>query len=484
MTSLVDLTFGGWEIIIGSATLDVDMGKNAIVAVDPFLPTPCKAMQQGFVGRSPAIGYAAAMVDDRKGGKMRREHDLYPMLGVEEAIDRFLSHFRPLDMERVPILEALGRVLAEDVAAEMDIPPLSNSAMDGYAVRCEDTEDARPEAPRRLRVVADLAAGYVLDQPIQPGTAVRIMTGAPVPPGTGAVVPFEEVETDGEDILVFKAYPPNKNVRAAGEDVRAGQVVLTKGAVLRPQEIGMLAALGYTDIAVHRRPRVAILSTGDEVIDVTDPWQPGKIRDANSYSNAAQVLKYGGIPIRLGIARDTIDDLTAKIRSGLEQGVDLFLTSGGVSVGDFDVVKKVLATEGEITFWRVRMKPGKPLAFGTIHGVPLLGLPGNPVSAMVSFELFARPAILTMLGRTRLDKPTVDAILVDEISRKDGRRHYVRVTLEERDGTRYARLTGDQGSGILLSMVKADGLAIIPEDADHLPAGSSVRVLLFDNPER
>jgi molybdopterin molybdotransferase len=310
------------------------------------------------------------------------------------------------------------------------------------------------------------------------------MTGAPIPPGAEAVVPFEEVERDGDFVLVFQRYPHGKNIRAAGEDVRAGQVILARGAVLRPQEIGMLAALGNTHVAVHRRPRVAILSTGDEVIDAADPWQPGKIRDANGYANAAQVLKYGGIPVRLGIARDTVNDLTAKIRAGLDQGADLFLTSGGVSVGNFDVVKTVLAAEGDIAFWRVRMKPGKPLAFGTIQGVPLLGLPGNPVSAMVSFELFARSAILTMLGKTKLAKPTTDAILVDEIRRKDDRRHYLRVTLEERDGVTYARLTGDQGSGILLSMIKADGLAIIPEDVDHLPAGSPVKVMMLDWPER
>lgn len=280
--------------------------------------------------------------------------------------------------------------------------------------------------------------------------------------------------------LVFKRYPHGKNIRAAGEDVRAGEVVLAQGTVLQPAAIGMLAALGRTHVTVHRRPRVAILSTGDEVIDAADPWQPGKIYDANGYSNAAQVLRYGGIPVRLGIARDMVDDLTAKIRAGLEQGADLFLTSGGVSVGDFDVVKTVLAAEGEIAFWRVRMKPGKPLAFGTIRSVPLLGLPGNPVSAMVSFELFARPAILTMLGKTRLARPTIDAILVDEIKRKDNRRHYVRVILEERDGQILARLTGDQGSGILLSMVRADGLAIIPEDEDHLPAMTAVKVMLLD----
>ena len=410
--------------------------------------------------------------------------ETYPMLAVEEAVARFLERFHPLAPECVPVLEALGRVLAEDVVAEMDIPPLANSAMDGYAVRCADTSDAQPETPRRLRVVADLAAGYVLDQPLQPVTAVRIMTGAPTPPGAQAVVPFEETQREGDDVLVFRRYPHYMNIRPAGEDVRAGQVVLARGTVIQPPAIGMLAALGRTQVAVHRRPRVALLSTGDEVIEPDAPWQPGQIRDANSYSNAAQVIRCGGIPIRLGIARDTVNELTARIRAGLDQKVDLFLTSGGVSVGDFDVVKSVLAAEGEMAFWRVRMKPGKPLACGTIQGTPLLGLPGNPVSAMVSFELFARPAILTMLGKTNFARPVIDAVLVDKIHRKDDRRHYLRVTLEQGHDAIYAHLTGDQGSGILLSLVKADGLAIIPEDVDHLPAGSPIKVMILDWMER
>ncbi len=410
-------------------------------------------------------------------------NEVYPMLSVEEARRRILEHFQPLEPERIPIMEALDRVLAEDVVAEMDIPPLPNTAMDGYAMRVADVAEASPEKPARLKVVADLAAGYVLEEPIQPGTAVRIMTGAPIPPGAEAVVPFENVEVDGDEVLVFKPYATWKNIRHAGEDVKAGQVVLPKGKTLRPQEIGMLAALGRPTALVHRRPRVAVLSTGDEVIDITDPWQPGKIRDANGYTVSALIRKYGGVPIRMGIAPDTIEALTDKIREALDAGADFILTSGGVSMGDFDVVKKVLAKEGEMHFWRARMKPGKPMAFGEIQGVPLLGLPGNPVSSTISFELFARPAILTMLGKKKLEKPLIDAILVDAVKRKDNRRHYLRVWLEEKDGQTYAHLTGDQGSGILLSMVQADGLAIISEDLNSTPPNFPVKVMILDWPE-
>ena len=404
----------------------------------------------------------------------------YPMLSVEAALARFLEYFHPLEPERVPIPNALNRVLAEDIVAAYDIPPHANSAMDGYAVRVEDTAGAREDAPRKLRVAGQLAAGYTRDAPFEPETAIRIMTGAPIPPGVNAVIPFEETTRDGDGILVTRRYPHDANIRAAGEDVHAGETVLTRGAVLRPQEIGMLAAMGQTSVAVVRRPRVAVLSTGDEVVDVSEPLAPGKIRDANGYSVAAAVVKYGGVPLRLGIARDRVEELTAKIREGLAQRADLFVTSGGVSVGDFDVVRQVLAAEGEIAFWRVRMKPGKPLAFGTIQGVPLLGLPGNPVSALMSFELFGRAALLKMQGKTRLTKPTIEATLVDEIKRKDNRRHYVRVRLETRGGETFAHLTGDQGSGILLSMVRADGIAIIPEDWTHADAGTRVRVMMLD----
>jgi molybdopterin molybdotransferase len=405
---------------------------------------------------------------------------LYPMLSVEKALEGVLSYFHTLEAEQVPIVEALGRVLAEDVHSDLDIPPHSNSAMDGYAVLAADTVGAGTESPRRLRVIGDLAAGYVTETQVTPGTVIRIMTGAPVPPGADAVVRFEDTEKEGEWVDILAEVPVGKNVRLAGEDVRKGALVLRRGSRIRPQEVGMLAALGRKQVLVTRRPRVAILATGDEVVEIDAPLAPGKIRNSNSYSNAAQVIRCGGVPVLLGIARDQVEDLTQKIQAGLAQKVDLFLTSGGVSVGDFDVVKEVLAAEGDMTFWRVRMKPGKPFAFGQIGGVPLLGLPGNPVSAMVSFELFARPAIFKMLGLEEWRRPTVEATLMNEVKRKDERRHYWRVRVQPEGGEYRAYLTGEQGSGILSSMVQANGLAVIPEEWSDVPAGSRVKVMMLD----
>ena len=408
------------------------------------------------------------------------KHIAEPMLSVEEALERVLGEFHPLEPEQVPIIETLGRVLAEDVVADADIPPHANSSMDGYAVLVADTAAASRQAPSRLCVVGELAAGYVAHAEVVPGTAIRIMTGAPIPSGADAVVRVEDTEAAGEWVEILAEVPEGQYVRPAGEDVRQGELALPQGTFVRPSEVGMLATLGHSHVQVVRRPRVAILATGDEVVAVEEPLAPGKIRNANSYSNAAQVAKYGGIPVMLGIARDRVEELTAKISAGLAQGVDLFLTSGGVSVGDFDLVKDVLAAEGELEFWRVRMKPGKPLAFGRIGGVPVLGLPGNPVSVMVSFEMFVRPAILKMLGMTGWERRTVEATLMDAVRRKDDRRHYLRVRVEQHDGEVRAFLTGGQGSGILSSMVKANALAIIPEDWTHAPAGAQVRVIMLD----
>ena len=419
---------------------------------------------------------------------MRHGDKLYPILSVEDALEKILSVFHPLAEERVPVLKALGCVLAADVYAAGDIPPHANSAMDGYAVIAADTAGASPESAKTLTVIENLAAGYMAERIVTQGAAIRIMTGAPMPDGADAVIPFEDTEQTGDQVELFAEMAVSKNVRFAGEDVRAGTQVLAAGTRLRPQEIGMLAALGHAEVQVIRRPRVAILATGDELVDIDAPLTPGKIRNANGYSNAAQVTKCGGVPLMLGIAKDKVDDLTARIRSGIAQGADLLLTSGGVSVGDFDVVKQVLTAEGAMTFWRVRMKPGKPLAFGQLTAeidgklrtVPVLGMPGNPVSAMVSFELFVRPAILRMRGLKDLDRQLCDAILDDPVSRKDDRRHFLRVWIEARGSVLHASLTGEQGSGILNSMVQANGFAIIPEEWSSAPAGAHVKVMFFD----
>jgi molybdopterin molybdotransferase len=399
-----------------------------------------------------------------------------PVLSVEEAQAHVLSTVCTLDPESVPLLEAVGRVLAEIVAADRDIPPMTNAAMDGFAVRGEDmAADAV-----RLRVVDQVAAGHEPAAAVGPGEAVRIMTGAPVPEGADTVVRFERTRLDGDEVVILDTPSSGKNVRQAGEDVREGQVVLRRGKVLRPQEIGMLAALGHLEVAVIRRPRVAILGTGDEVVPPDQTPGPAQIRDANSYTVAAQVQRCGGVPLLLGVAHDQEELVRQGMREAVEREADFIITSGGVSVGDFDLVKQVMDAEGQMHFWSLNMKPGRPMAFGDIAGVPLLGLPGNPVAAMISTELYARPALLKMQGFQEWERPTVRARLTQPIGRKDGRRHYLRVYLEETDEGYEATLTGDQGSGILNSLVKADGLAIIPEDARHLPPGSEVKVILLE----
>jgi molybdopterin molybdotransferase len=380
-----------------------------------------------------------------------------------------------LEAESVPLLEALERVLAEVIVADRDIPPVTNAAMDGFAVRGEDMRGDAVE----LRVVGEVAAGHAADATVGRGEAVRIMTGAPVPAGADTVVRFERTRVEGERVLILEPPSRGKNVRQAGEDVRKGQVVLGPGKVLRPQEIGMLAALGHLDANVIRRPRVAILGTGDEVVPPDRTPGPSQIRDANSYTVAAQVQRYGGVPLLLGVAHDQEELVRRGMREALERGADFIITSGGVSVGDFDLVKQVMDAEGEMHFWSLNMKPGRPMAFGDVDGIPLLGLPGNPVAAMISTALYARPALRKMQGLQDQRLPTVWARLTQAIGRKDGRRHYLRVLLEETDEGYEATLTGGQGSGILNSLVAADGLAVIPEDARHLPAGSDVEVILL-----
>ena len=418
-------------------------------------------------------------------------HVAEDMLTVEAAFVRIMACFRPLEPEEKPLLDCLGQVLATDVTSPLDLPPLANSAMDGYAVRQEDIRGASAHHPRQLRVIGLVAAGQVSTQTVIPGTAIRIMTGAPIPPGADTVVPFEETDevqrrTSGQpldQIAVRSDLPAGCNVRPSGEDVRQGQLVLTAGTLIRPAEVGVMASLGLERALVIRRPVVSIISTGDELVSTGQPLAPGKIYDSNRFSVAASVIACGGIPQPLGIARDNLADLHQKLDQSA--GADLLVTSAGVSKGDYDIVKDVLTERGDINFWSVSMRPAKPLAFGLLRGdgnrpLPLLGLPGNPVSAMVAFEMFARPAILTMLGKRRLARPVVEGVLTGPIYNVDGRRVYARVEVVGRQGTYYATPTGPQGSNILTSMARANGLAICPADIPAKEAGERVQIIMLD----
>ena len=417
------------------------------------------------------------------------------LLRVEAALAQILDKVTPVEVETIPLAQAYNRVLAKPIYSEINVPPFANSAMDGYALIAADVQAASTEAPVRLTIIDNVPAGGVPFRDVEAKTAVRIMTGAPMPAGADTVVRFEETSeyiaapTLPEDqVLIHRAAQVSENVREAGEDIKAGQLVLDIGHRLRPQDVGVLASIGQANVPVFRRPRVAILATGDELVDVGEPIGPGQIRNSNEYTQAAMVTKYGAEPVMLGIARDTVEDLTAKITEGLDQGVDLFLTSAGVSVGDFDIVKNVLAAQGEMQFWQVAIKPGKPLAVGTLqqaqaNAVPLIGLPGNPVAAMVAFEVFARPTILKLAGHKSWAVTTIQAVLDEEVT-NSGRRHYMRAYAYPTDDG-YRVTTKDsgvlvQGSGILTSMVWANCFVVVPEEVTHLPAGSTVEIWRLD----
>jgi molybdopterin molybdotransferase len=413
------------------------------------------------------------------------------VISVEEALTKILNSIQVLGSEEKPILDCLGQVLAEDIYSPFEVPPHDNSAMDGYAAQAGSVKGASHKNPKVLRVVGEIAAGGISDLKVESGTAVRIMTGAFIPDGADVVIPFEDTdETDRKESAVSKSeigvrvsLAEGSNIRRRGEDISKGELVLKKGKLLYPADIGVLASLGKSVVSVIRRPLVGILATGNEIADINRPLPPGKIYNSNSYSLAAQVLRYGGIPQLLGVALDDVEQLTTAVREGLK--CDILVTSGGVSLGDYDVVKQVLAAEGNVSFWTVRMKPGKPLAFGMFKRsdgkeVPHLGLPGNPVSSMITFEVFTRPAIFKMMGKNNLSKSNITAVMEDSVRNDDGRRIFARVAVARRDGKYFARITGPQGSGILTSMVKANGLAIIPENTKGVESGETVEVMMLD----
>lgn len=393
------------------------------------------------------------------------------LLPLDDALPLILDQIPVLPAEDKPILEALGQVLAEDVTSAETVPPHANSGMDGFAVRSADT-------PGTLRVVADQAAGHVTDASVEPGTAIRIMTGAVLPAGADTVVPVEDTDGGrGGTVAIGDKTPPRANIREAGEDIRAGECVLQRGTVLSAGAIGVLASIGRARVKVHRRPEVAFMASGDELVGIEDPLGPGQIRNSNSCTLHAQIGQAGGIPHDLGVARDTLDDIRAHVEAGLK--ADLFITSAGVSVGDFDYVKQVLEEHGQLRLWRIAIRPGKPVAFGVFEGTPVISLPGNPVSSMVTFELFVRPAIAKMMGSASLAPMTVQVTVADKIDNRGGRRSFMRAVVAREGGAYVARLTGPQGSGILTSMARANALVDVPAEIDWLPAGSSAQAILL-----
>lgn len=404
------------------------------------------------------------------------------LLSVSEAREKLLRTFAPLPSETIPLTQAAGRVLAEAILAPSDLPPFSNSSMDGFAVRAADLTAADAEHPARLRVVADIPAGKLSSNPLRPGQAARIMTGAPLPPRADTVVPVEDTDFNQRDagspppaeVAIFRAVSLGAYVRPRGEDLHAGEMVMSAGTVVRPKEVGMLAMLGHAEVRVTRRPRVAVLSSGDELLPVGAPPEPGKIYESNAHTLSALIEETGATPLNLGISPDRPEAVQERLDYAVSQGADVILTSAGVSVGAYDFVRHVVEMHGRLAFWRVNMRPGKPLAFGAYRGLPFIGLPGNPVSTYVGFEVFVRPALCQLLGKP-WKRETLRARL-DEPMESDGRESYLRGIMTVREGVYSVRLTGHQGSGNHYSLVQANAFIIIPPGVKSLPLGSEVDI--------
>jgi len=402
------------------------------------------------------------------------------MISVEEAQKIILAEIRVMGTERVQLSNALGRILSEEISSPLDHPPWDTSAMDGYAVRWNDTGGASRDSARTLKIIEEIPAGRMPQKKVQPGETSKIMTGAPMPEGADAVVKVEETERGGDQVRIFEAAEKGNFIRKKGEAIRTGDLILKQGIRIRPAEVAMMASIGKSVIPVYQQPRVAILSTGDELSELDEPRGANKIFNSNGYGLTAQVIEAGGSPINLGIAKDTKKELTEKLRGGLH--ADFIIVSGGVSMGDYDFVQEVLRDLGaKMKFWKVSMKPGAPLAFGVILGKPAFGLPGNPVSAMVSFEQFVRPALLMASGQTEIFRPIIQATLEEEVRKHPGRRHFMRAIASVQNGEYRVRTTGDQDSHILLSLVKANALMILPETGDRHKAGEKVAVQLLSD---
>ena len=404
------------------------------------------------------------------------------MLSVPEASERILADIRPLTVERVPLLDSLGRVLASPMVAPLTIPAWDNSAMDGYAARSADIESATAESPVTLTVLETVAAGAFPTRAVSAGTCTRIMTGAPMPGGADTVVRVEDTDGGLERVTIRSARDARKNIRRRGEDITVGTCVFERGTPIGAAQVGVLASIGAASVDVYRRPRVAFLGSGDEIVDLdrfSEALDGKKVITSNSYTLHAMIRTAGGEPVNLGIARDDPADLRERVERA--SGCDLLVTTAGISAGEYDYIRNVLAEFGvTLEVWKVRMRPGAPLGFGWLHGMPWIGLPGNPVSTMVTFDLFVRPGLRKMLGHARLFRRPVTVTLEEPVSIGAKLTHFFRaiVTVRE-DGSLTARLTGAQGSGILTSMALANALLIVPEDRPRVEAGEAVHAFLL-----
>ena len=408
------------------------------------------------------------------------------LLSVNEARERILSYLHPVSTESLPLAECMNRVLARDILAVNDLPLFDNSSMDGFAIRAADVAEATLASPLSLRVVADIPAGTSPTISLARGKAARIMTGAQMPEGADAVIPVEDTDFGNRDsgspppekIMIFKPANPGDNIRPRGMDIHAGDVVLQKGQTLKAQDLGLFAMLGFAVVNVFRKPRIALFSSGDELLAVDAPLEPGKIRDSNSTMLAALIESAQVEVVRLGVARDSFDSVKSLLEQALNKHVDLILSSAGVSVGAYDFVKDVIESNGSMDFWRINMRPGKPLAFGQYKQIPFIGLPGNPVSAFVGFEVFVRAALGRLSGSNNGTRQTVRVRSAEEIN-SDGRESYLRAQVRDENGVLSARLTGHQGSGNLFSLVQANALLIIPAGVKCVPAGQEVDAWLL-----
>jgi molybdopterin molybdotransferase len=411
------------------------------------------------------------------------------ILSVSQALEQLLDEIHPLDSEKVPLEMALGRVLAESVVAPIDLPPFAHSSMDGFAVRSSDVAPAGPDSPIRLSVSGDIAAGAGKLPQLEQGQAIRIMTGGPIPPGADCVVPVEETDQAGPmaglelpgSISVHRASQAGQYIRPSGLDVTKGDLVLEAGHRLRPQDLGLLGALGVPNPSVVRQPKVAALSTGDELVPIGAKLSPGQIHDSNGVTIRSFIRHVGGAAIELDVASDTPESVLERLTEAVSKGADLILTTAGVSMGAYDFVRDVIQEHGELSFWRVNIRPGKPLAFGAFEGVPFLGLPGNPVSAWVTFAVFVWPIIERLEGAKGPERWQVEAIL-DEDVESDGRESYLRARVGIVDGQYHAKLTGSQDSAVMSSLVAANALAILPAGATSVKQGSKVKVWILGGP--